>query len=70
MAKRMALGKGLGALIPDAGREKGELFLCGIEEIVPNRKQPRKRFDEEKIRELEGRLREKEEELEEERKRL
>lgn len=59
MAKRMALGKGLGALIPDAEREKGEFFLCGIEEIVPNRKQPRKRFDEERIKELTESIREK-----------
>ncbi|NIO03633.1 MAG: ParB/RepB/Spo0J family partition protein [Proteobacteria bacterium] len=59
MGKRMALGKGLGALIPDAGREKGELFLCGIEEIVPNQKQPRRRFDEEKIEELAKSIREK-----------
>jgi ParB family chromosome partitioning protein len=55
----MALGKGLGALIPDAEREKGEFFLCGIEEIVPNRKQPRKRFDEERIKELTESIREK-----------
>jgi ParB family chromosome partitioning protein len=59
MAKRMALGKGLGALIPDGEREKGELFLCGIEEIVPNRKQPRKRFDEERIKELTESIRQK-----------
>ena len=59
MVKRMALGKGLVALIPDVGREKGELFLCGIEEIVPNRKQPRKRFDEESIRELAESIKEK-----------
>lgn len=59
MGKRMALGKGLGALIPDVGREKSELFLCGIEEIIPNRKQPRKRFDEEKILELAESIKEK-----------
>lgn len=59
MGKRMALGKGLGALIPGVEREKGELFLCGIEEIVPNRKQPRKRFDEQKIMELAESIKEK-----------
>lgn len=59
MGKRMALGKGLGALIPEAEREKSELFLCGIEEIVPNQKQPRRRFDEEKIEELAKSIREK-----------
>ncbi len=59
MGKRMALGKGLGALIPDGQREKSELFLCGIEEIVPNRRQSRKRFDEESIRELADSIKEK-----------
>ncbi|NIQ37723.1 MAG: ParB/RepB/Spo0J family partition protein [Proteobacteria bacterium] len=59
MGKRIALGKGLGALIPDADKPKGELFLCGIEEIVPNRRQPRKRFDEEKIKELTESIKEK-----------
>jgi len=59
MVKRTALGKGLGALIPDIDRARGEFFLCGIEEIVPNRNQPRKRFDEEKIRELAESIREK-----------
>lgn len=59
MSKRMALGKGLGALIPDAERGGGELFLCGIEEIVPNPKQPRKRFDDERIRELAVSIKEK-----------
>jgi ParB family chromosome partitioning protein len=59
MGKRIALGKGLGALIPDADRPKGELFHCGIEEIVPNRRQPRKRFDEEKIKELAESIKEK-----------
>ncbi len=59
MGKRVALGKGLGALIPDVERERGELFLCGIEEIVPHQRQPRKRFDEEKIRELAESIKEK-----------
>ncbi len=59
MGKRMALGKGLGALIPGIEREKGELFFCGIEEIVPSRKQPRKRFHEDRIKELAESIREK-----------
>ncbi len=59
MAKRMALGKGLGALIPDAVRDRGDFFICGIEEIAPNPNQPRKRFDEEKIEELAASIREK-----------
>ncbi len=56
--KRMALGKGLGALLPEL--EQGEskaLIYCGIEEIVPNRSQPRKHFDESRLRELEESIR-------------
>lgn len=58
--KRMALGKGLGALIPEP-EERGEqrLFYCGIEEIRPNRSQPRKRFDEARLLELAETIKEK-----------
>jgi ParB family chromosome partitioning protein len=49
----MALGKGLAALIPEVEQEAGRtLLMCGIEEVVPNRSQPRKRFDESKLQEL------------------
>src|SRR4030042_2185214 len=59
-AKRTALGKGLAALIPDLGAEERKgLLYCGIEEIVPNRSQPRKRFDEWKLEELAESIREK-----------
>src|SRR4030043_1300440 len=51
--KRMALGKGLGALLPEFGQgESKALLYCGIEEIIPNPSQPRKHFDESKLREL------------------
>ncbi|RPJ06349.1 MAG: ParB/RepB/Spo0J family partition protein [Deltaproteobacteria bacterium] len=51
--KRMALGKGLGALIPDMGQEESRTVLyCGIEEVLPNRSQPRKHFDEARLQEL------------------
>jgi ParB family chromosome partitioning protein len=51
--KRTALGKGLAALIPDLGQEEAKTLLyCGIEEILPNRSQPRKHFDETKLQEL------------------
>ena len=34
--KRMALGKGLGALIPQFKQEESKTILfCGIEEIIP-----------------------------------
>ena len=58
--KRTALGKGLAALIPEAGYEEPMGFhSCGIEEIVPNRSQPRKRFDEAKLEELAASIKEK-----------
>ncbi len=55
MAERKALGKGLGALIPDAeGDFKGEErnLYCNIDDIQPNPYQPRTVFDKEKIEEL------------------
>ena len=49
----MALGKGLAALIPEVEQEATRtLLMCGIEEVMPNRSQPRKRFDESKLQEL------------------
>ncbi len=58
--KRMALGKGLGALIPEMEPEESKrLFYCGIEEIIPNRSQPRKYFDESKLLELADSVKEK-----------
>ncbi len=51
--KKMGLGRGLGALIPEVEPEESKTFLhCGIEEIRPNRSQPRKHFDESKLQEL------------------
>jgi len=58
--KRMALGKGLGALLPEFEQaEPKTLFYCGIEEIIPNRSQPRKHFDESKLQELAESIKEK-----------
>ncbi len=58
--KRTALGKGLAALIPDLGEDERKGFLyCGIEEVIPNRSQPRKRFDEWKLEELAESIKEK-----------
>jgi ParB family chromosome partitioning protein len=58
--KRMALGKGLGALLPELGQAGPKALLyCGIEEILPNRSQPRKHFDESKIEELAESIKEK-----------
>src|SRR5512136_271295 len=58
--KKMALGKGLGALLPEYDQgESRALFYCGIEEIQPNRSQPRKHFDESKLQELAESIKEK-----------
>jgi ParB family chromosome partitioning protein len=53
--KKMALGKGLAALIPDIGiddENKTDFFFCDIHLIRPNRFQPRRRFAEEDLAEL------------------
>jgi ParB family chromosome partitioning protein len=58
--KRIALGKGLGALLPEFGQAGPRtLQYCGIEEIFPNRSQPRKHFDEAKLQELAESIKEK-----------
>src|SRR5512135_1888158 len=58
--KRMALGKGLGALLPEFGQaESKALLYCGIEEVFPNPSQPRKQFDESRLQELAESIREK-----------
>jgi len=52
-AKRPALGRGLGALIPGGSpAERKGVMNLGIEEIRPNRSQPRRHFDERQIEEL------------------
>jgi ParB family chromosome partitioning protein len=51
--KRPALGRGLGALIPGAApAERKGLLNLPIEDIRPDRKQPRRHFDEARIAEL------------------
>ncbi|HSB06338.1 MAG TPA: ParB/RepB/Spo0J family partition protein [Thermodesulfobacteriota bacterium] len=58
--KKMGLGKGLGALIPEMELEESKTLLyCGIEEIRPSRSQPRKHFDESKLQELADSIKEK-----------
>jgi ParB family chromosome partitioning protein len=57
--KKLALGRGLGALIPDAEPAPGseDFFLCDIGLIRPNRFQPRRQFAEEELEELSGSIR-------------
>jgi len=53
--KKVALGKGLGALLPDlkpGESPNSDYFLCDVELIRPNRYQPRKHFAEEELVDL------------------
>lgn len=60
MAKRPALGKGIGALLTSASEDHGgKYFLCPIEELRPHDQQPRKNFDDAKMAELVASVREK-----------
>lgn len=60
MAKRPALGKGMGALLDSAVQAgRGQYFLCPIEELKPHANQPRKYFDGEKMDELVESIRQK-----------
>ena len=53
MPRRPALGRGLGALIPGGSpAERKGVIQIGIEEIRPQRGQPRRHFDEAHINEL------------------
>jgi ParB family chromosome partitioning protein len=51
--KKTGLGRGIGALIPDfdmdAQKDRGEFFMCPVENIAPNRYQPRTDFNEEEL---------------------
>jgi ParB family chromosome partitioning protein len=55
MPPKQSLGKGLGAIFPDllSGAPEGKTYVtCGIEELSPNRFQPRKDFDAEELKSL------------------
>jgi ParB family chromosome partitioning protein len=60
---RRALGKGLGALIPGAGKGKGaapgrEYFLCPVDRIARQSDQPRKSYDKQALEQLVESIRE------------
>jgi ParB family chromosome partitioning protein len=59
MGIKKALGRGVGALLPDdMGRENDDkFFMCDIDKIEPNPQQPRSYFDPEKLEELSGSIR-------------
>ena len=52
MAKKGGLGKGLNAIFQDNVRGDENTVELGINEIEPNREQPRGKFDDEALREL------------------
>jgi len=60
MVKKGGLGKGMAALlqVPEMARGNRDYFLCPIEQIRPNKNQPRKHFAPEKLEELAASIRE------------
>ena len=59
--KKIALGKGLGALIPDISAtddQQGDYFYCQVSRIRPNRYQPRKNFKDEELASLSASIKE------------
>ena len=59
MVKKTGLGKGMGALLPVMEKEQTSYFICPIEDIKPNKAQPRKTFTTDKLEELAASIREK-----------
>src|SRR6185369_1955866 len=61
MVKKGGLGRGMAALlqVPEMSVEARDYFVCPIEQIRPNRNQPRKHFAPEKLEELAASIREK-----------
>ncbi len=65
MDKKKALGRGMASLIPDASLLKDEaapqktFFYCDIENVLPNKEQPRKVFNDKALEELSISIKEK-----------
>jgi ParB family chromosome partitioning protein len=60
MAKRPALGKGIGALLTSASQDgRHKYFVCPVEDLKPHHHQPRKTFNDAKMAELVASIREK-----------
>lgn len=60
MARAGGLGKGMAALlsVADVSEDAQTYFICPIEQIRPNKNQPRKNFSQEKLEELAASIRE------------
>lgn len=59
MVKKTGLGRGMAALLPVVEEQGRRFFSCPIEEIHPNKDQPRKTFAHDKLEELAASIREK-----------
>lgn len=59
MVKKTGLGKGMAALLPVVEENGKRFFSCPIEDIRPNKDQPRKTFASDKLEELAASVREK-----------
>lgn len=59
MLKKTGLGKGMAALLPVIDDEGKKYFSCPIEEIRPNKNQPRKSFAPDRLEELAASIRQK-----------
>ncbi len=59
MSRKKVLGKGIHALIPEGVDDGGTFFFVGIERLHPNKSQPRKTLDKEKLTSLAASIREK-----------
>jgi ParB family chromosome partitioning protein len=59
--KKKGLGKGLSALIPPSTMAEAsrETLICPVEELKPNRRQPRSRIDPKRLEELARSIKEK-----------
>jgi ParB family chromosome partitioning protein len=57
--KKKVLGRGLGALIDKVEGPETNYLLCPVEDITPNRRQPRKSFDPRTMTELADSIKEK-----------
>jgi len=58
MSEKRRLGKGLGALIPDALAGSADTSEIALDQIKPNPFQPRRTFDDEKLKELAASIKE------------
>lgn len=57
--KKKVLGRGIRALIPEEMNEKGSFFFVGLEKLLPNRSQPRKTVNQDKLDSLAASIKEK-----------